>query len=50
MHDTRNNVILARKMAWECHLGTKNTFVDHEMIAAGTRSFIFELDSFFFPR
>jgi hypothetical protein len=30
----------------ECHLGTRDKFVDHEMIAAGHPDLFFELDSF----
>src|SRR5260370_23301926 len=44
-HDTRN--LIHRTEKWlECHLGTKNKFVDHEMIAAGHPDLFFELDSF----
>src|ERR1700693_1351542 len=45
MRDTRN-VIHRTKKCLECHLGTKNKFVDHEMIAAGHPDLFFELDSF----
>jgi len=45
MHDTRN-VIHRSEKCLECHLGTKNKFVDHEMIAAGHPDLYFELDSF----
>src|SRR5437899_6281787 len=45
MHDTRN-VIRRTEKCLECHLGTKNKFVDHEMIAAGHPDLFFELDSF----
>jgi hypothetical protein len=45
MHDTRN-VIHRTEKCLECHLGTKNRFVDHEMIAAGHPDLYFELDSF----
>ncbi len=45
MHDTRN-VIHRTGKCLECHLGTKNKFVDHEMIAAGHPDLYFELDSF----
>jgi hypothetical protein len=45
MHDTRN-VIRRTEKCLECHLGTKNKFVDHEMIAAGHPDLYFELDSF----
>src|SRR5258706_7494160 len=44
MHDTRN-VIHRTEKCLECHLGTKNKFVDHEMIAAGHPDLYFELDS-----
>ncbi|HKW64773.1 MAG TPA: multiheme c-type cytochrome [Candidatus Acidoferrum sp.] len=45
MSDTRN-VIHRTEKCLECHLGTKNRFVDHEMIAAGHPDLYFELDSF----
>src|SRR5712692_3734478 len=45
MHDTRNLIHRTEKCL-ECHLGTKNKFVDHEMIAAGHPDLYFELDSF----
>src|SRR5882672_9064585 len=45
MHDTRD-VIRRTEKCLECHLGTKNKFVDHEMIAAGHPDLFFELDSF----
>jgi hypothetical protein len=45
MYDTRN-VIHRTEKCLECHLGTKNKFVDHEMIAAGHPDLYFELDSF----
>lgn len=45
MSDTRNVIHRAEKCL-ECHLGTKNKFVDHEMIAAGHPDLYFELDSF----
>jgi cytochrome c554/c'-like protein len=45
MQDTRN-VIQSTEKCLECHLGTKNKFVDHEMIAAGHPDLFFELDSF----
>src|ERR1700756_132882 len=45
MIDTRN-VIHRTEKCLECHLGTKNKFVDHEMIAAGHPDLYFELDSF----
>jgi hypothetical protein len=45
MHDTRN-VIHRTEKCLECHLGAKEKFVDHEMIAAGHPDLYFELDSF----
>ncbi|HEY6264412.1 MAG TPA: multiheme c-type cytochrome [Candidatus Acidoferrum sp.] len=45
MYDTRN-IIHRTEKCLECHLGTKNKFVDHEMIAAGHPDLYFELDSF----
>jgi len=45
MHDTRN-VIHRTEKCLECHLGTREKFVDHEMIAAGHPDLFFELDSF----
>jgi len=45
MQDTRN-VIHRTQKCLECHLGTKEKFVDHEMIAAGHPDLYFELDSF----
>jgi len=45
MTDTRN-VIHRTEKCLECHLGTKNKFVDHEMIAAGHPDLYVELDSF----
>jgi hypothetical protein len=45
MKDTRN-VITRTNLCLECHLGTKEKFVDHEMIAAGHPDLYFELDSF----
>jgi hypothetical protein len=45
MVDTRS-VIHRTDRCLECHLGTKNKFVDHEMIAAGHPDLYFELDSF----
>jgi hypothetical protein len=45
MHDTRD-VIHRTEKCLECHLGTKNKFVDHEMIAVGHPDLFFELDSF----
>jgi hypothetical protein len=45
MRDTRD-VIHRTEKCLECHLGTKERFVDHEMIAAGHPDLFFELDSF----
>src|SRR5215475_323675 len=45
MQDTRN-VIHRTEKCLECHLGTREQFVDHEMIAAGHPDLFFELDSF----
>ncbi len=45
MHDIRD-VIHRTEKCLQCHLGTKNKFVDHEMIAAGHPDLYFELDSF----
>ncbi len=45
MHDTRDFIHRTEKCL-ECHLGTKNKFVDHEMIAAGHPDLFFELDLF----
>ncbi len=45
MVDTRN-VIHRTEKCLGCHLGTKDKFVDHEMIAAGHPDLFFELDSF----
>lgn len=45
MRDTRN-VIHRGELCLECHLGTKEKFVDHEMIAVGHPDLYFELDSF----
>ena len=45
MTDTRN-IIPRTEKCLECHLGTKDKFVDHEMIAAGHPDLYFELDSF----
>ena len=45
MRDTRN-LIQRSNLCLECHLGTKEKFVDHEMIAAGHPDLYFELDSF----
>ena len=45
MQNTRDVIRRADKCL-ECHLGTKDKFVDHEMIAAGHPDLFFELDSF----
>ena len=45
MRDTRDAIHRTEKCL-ECHLGTKEKFVDHEMIAAGHPDLFFELDSF----
>jgi hypothetical protein len=45
MHDTRS-VIHRTEKCLECHLGSRERFVDHEMIAAGHPDLYFELDSF----
>jgi len=45
MYDTRN-VIHRTEKCLQCHLGSKEKFVDHEMIAAGHPDLYFELDSF----
>jgi len=45
MRDTRG-VISRTGLCLECHLGTREKFVDHEMIAAGHPDLYFELDSF----
>ena len=45
MYDTRD-VIRRTEKCLNCHLGTQEKFVDHEMIAAGHPDLYFELDSF----
>jgi Cytochrome c554 and c-prime len=45
MFDTRD-VIHRTEKCLQCHLGSKEKFVDHEMIAAGHPDLYFELDSF----
>ncbi|MGB2626483.1 MAG: multiheme c-type cytochrome [Candidatus Acidiferrum sp.] len=45
MTDTRN-VLLRTRKCLECHLGSNEKLVDHEMIAAGHPDLYFELDSF----
>lgn len=45
MYDTRD-IVSRTSRCLECHLGTKQKFVDHEMLAAGHPDLYFELDSF----
>jgi hypothetical protein len=45
MYDTKNLQLRTAKCL-TCHLGTKEKWVDHEMIAAGHPDLVFELDSF----
>ena len=45
MSNTRD-VIHRAEICLECHLGTREKFVDHEMMAAGHPDLVFELDSF----
>jgi len=45
MHDTKDVAARARKCL-ECHLGTGDKIVDHELIAAGHPDLVFELDTF----
>ena len=45
MYDTRN-IVSRTTRCLECHLGTKDKYVDHEMLAAGHPDLYFELDSF----
>lgn len=45
MYDTRDLVSRTNRCL-ECHLGTKDKYVDHEMLAAGHPDLYFELDSF----
>jgi hypothetical protein len=45
MYDTKDLVPRSERCL-TCHLGTKEKFVDHEMIAAGHPDLYFELDSF----
>ncbi|HEY2459777.1 MAG TPA: multiheme c-type cytochrome [Candidatus Acidoferrum sp.] len=45
MVNTRDPIVRTEKCL-ECHLGTREKFVDHEMIAAGHPDLFFELDSF----
>ena len=45
MFDTRN-LVQRTERCLECHLGAKDKYVDHEMLAAGHPDLYFELDSF----
>lgn len=45
MYDTKD-VALRVKKCLECHLGTGDKVVDHELIAAGHPDLVFELDTF----
>ena len=45
MYDTRD-IVSRTSRCLECHLGTKDKYVDHEMLAAGHPDLYFELDSF----
>jgi hypothetical protein len=45
MYDTKN-LLKRTEKCLECHLGTADKFVDHELIAAGHPDLTFELDSF----
>jgi hypothetical protein len=45
MYDTRD-IVQRTNRCLECHLGTKDKYVDHEMLAAGHPDLYFELDSF----
>lgn len=45
MIDTKDVTVRARTCL-ECHLGTRDKFVDHELIAAGHPDLVFELDTF----
>lgn len=45
MYNTRD-IVQRTERCLECHLGTKNKYVDHEMLAAGHPDLYFELDSF----
>lgn len=45
LYDTKDLVKRTEKCL-TCHLGNKEKFVDHEMIAAGHPDLVFELDSF----
>src|SRR5260370_29181171 len=45
MHNARDGIPRTEKCL-ECHLGTKNKFVDHEMVAAVRPRFFLQLDTF----
>jgi hypothetical protein len=45
MYDTKD-VVKRTDKCLTCHLGTSDTFVDHEMIAAGHPDLVFELEAF----
>ncbi|MFZ0211580.1 MAG: multiheme c-type cytochrome [Candidatus Acidiferrales bacterium] len=45
MYDTRD-LVQRTQRCLECHMGTKDKYVDHEMLAAGHPDLYFELDSF----
>ncbi len=45
MYDTKD-VSLRAKRCLECHLGTNDKVVDHELIASGHPDLVFELDTF----
>ena len=45
MYDTKD-LVKRTERCLSCHLGSKEKFVDHEMIAAGHPDLVFELDSF----
>jgi hypothetical protein len=45
MYDTRD-LIKRTERCLTCHMGSREKFVDHEMIAAGHPDLVFELDSF----
>lgn len=45
MYDTKSLELRAKKCL-ECHLGTSEKSVDHELIAAGHPDLVFELDTF----
>ena len=45
MYDTKDLTLRAKKCL-ECHIGTADKVVDHELIAAGHPDLVFELDTF----